>query len=247
MRGVRGCLEGIVPLLVWTAASIAFGLAFPAHGTEPQNLAEFEKQLIDYHDSGAYEHDLQEVASQAIDYIQRRAAEVIKPALVLDIDETSLSNWAKLRANQFAFFPTGVCHLPKGPCGEDSWERMAIATPIQATHDIYAAARSASVTVFFITGRQKKFHRATVKNLRDAGYTEFADVLMEPDGSHFNSAADFKSVQREKIEQAGYTIIANVGDQCSDLVANAGDPCSDLSGKRAEQAFLLPNPFYRIP
>ena len=36
--------------------------------------------------------------------------------------------------------------------------------------------------------------------------------------------------------QAGYTIVANMGDQPS-----------DLAGGHAERAFLLPNPFYRIP
>jgi len=39
-----------------------------------------------------------------------------------------------------------------------------------------------------------------------------------------------------EIEQAGFTIIANMGDQPSDLL-----------GGRAERMFLLPNPFYRVP
>jgi hypothetical protein len=37
-------------------------------------------------------------------------------------------------------------------------------------------------------------------------------------------------------EQQGYTIIANMGDQPS-----------DLDGGLSERTFLLPNPFYRIP
>jgi hypothetical protein len=41
---------------------------------------------------------------------------------------------------------------------------------------------------------------------------------------------------RERIEKDGYTIIANAGDQPS-----------DLAGGHAEMTFLLPNPFYRIP
>jgi hypothetical protein len=59
---------------------------------------------------------------------------------------------------------------------------------------------------------------------------------MEPVGAHFDSAADFKAPQRAKIEQQGYTIIANLGDQPS-----------DLAGGSAEQTYLLTNPFYRIP
>jgi uncharacterized Zn finger protein len=42
--------------------------------------------------------------------------------------------------------------------------------------------------------------------------------------------------ERGKIEAQGYNIIANVGDQPS-----------DLSGEHAERTFQLPNPFYRIP
>jgi acid phosphatase len=41
---------------------------------------------------------------------------------------------------------------------------------------------------------------------------------------------------RNEIEQGHYTIIANIGDQPS-----------DLSGGHAERTFLLPDPFYRIP
>ena len=59
---------------------------------------------------------------------------------------------------------------------------------------------------------------------------------MEDDGAHFASAADFKSVQRARIEQADYTIIANVGDQRS-----------DLEGGHAKETFKMPNPFYFIP
>ena len=39
-----------------------------------------------------------------------------------------------------------------------------------------------------------------------------------------------------KIAEQGYTIIANVGDQAS-----------DLAGGYAERAYKLPNPFYFIP
>ena len=59
---------------------------------------------------------------------------------------------------------------------------------------------------------------------------------MEPPGAQYVSAADFKAPQRGQIEQRGYTIIANIGDQPS-----------DLDGGFAEQTYLLPNPFYRIP
>jgi len=59
---------------------------------------------------------------------------------------------------------------------------------------------------------------------------------MEPAGAQYVSAAHFKAPRRAHIEEQGYTIIANMGDQPS-----------DLAGGFAEQTYLLPNPFYRIP
>jgi acid phosphatase len=50
------------------------------------------------------------------------------------------------------------------------------------------------------------------------------------------TAAAFKAPVRATIERENYTIIANMGDQPS-----------DLAGGHAERTFLLPNPFYRIP
>jgi putative acid phosphatase of HAD superfamily subfamily IIIB len=59
---------------------------------------------------------------------------------------------------------------------------------------------------------------------------------MVPNGAHYASAADFKTPVRMEIEHTGYTIIANMGDQPS-----------DLRGGHAEKKFLLPDPFYRVP
>jgi hypothetical protein len=78
--------------------------------------------------------------------------------------------------------------------------------------------------------------RRDVRNLDKAGYEDYAKLYMVPNGAHFASAADFKTPIRVKIERAGYTIVANMGDQPS-----------DLQGGHAEKKFLLPDPFYRVP
>ena len=58
----------------------------------------------------------------AQDYVGRRAGEVKNPAVVLDIDETSLSNWPNIAANDLGFIGKGRCDdLPNGPCGFDAW------------------------------------------------------------------------------------------------------------------------------
>jgi len=60
-----------------------------------------------------------------------------KLALVLDIDERSLSNWPNLLASDFGFFVNGTCTLvPQEPCGFDHWTALEIArtTFIAAEH-----------------------------------------------------------------------------------------------------------------
>jgi acid phosphatase len=162
---------------------------------------------------------------------------VDRPAVVFDIDETALSNWEAVRANDFGRVIEGPCTaLPAGPCGWRAWDLKARSAVIAPTLDVFNTAKADGAAVFFITGRDESQRAATERNLADVGYAGFRQLIMEPVGAHFDSAADFKAPQRAKIEQQGYTIIANLGDQPS-----------DLAGGSAEQTYLLTNPFYRIP
>jgi acid phosphatase len=102
--------------------------------------------------------------------------------------------------------------------------------------DVYNTAKGRGAAIFFITGRPESQREATERNLTDVGYTGYTGLIMEPDAAQYVSAAGFKAPQRQAIEQQGYTIIANMGDQPS-----------DLDGALSERTFLLPNPFYRIP
>ncbi len=101
---------------------------------------------------------------------------------------------------------------------------------------MFNTAKQRGVTVFFITGRHESWRAATEQNLQAVGYTGYERLFMEPTGAHYASAVDFKAPQRAQIEAQGYTIIANIGDQPS-----------DLAGGFSQQTYLLPNPFYRIP
>ncbi len=209
----------------------------PADWTQPANLGQGALRALAYHDSGAYLHDLAEVDAEAADWLAVRAPHVSRPALVLDIDETSLSNWAEIKANGFGHFNDGTCDaLPRGPCGFDAWARLERAPALPPTLALYRRARQLGIAVFFVTGRHADMTNATAANLRQVGYRDWDGLLLEPQGSHFASAADFKAPTRAAIEKQGYTILASVGDQRS-----------DLDGGHAERGFLLPNPFYFIP
>lgn len=227
----------IFAAVVLASAALAQPASEPA---QPPNLGDLKQQVLAYKISGGYERDLAAVAGKAKAYIEAHAAEVSKPALVLDIDETSLSNWPEIIANDFGYIPSGSCtRLPKGPCGARAWELMAKAKAIGPTLDLFNAARAKGVSVFFITGRDEGERAATIRNLHAAGYRGWTALVMRPRGTTTASAADYKAPQRAKIAARGYTIIVNIGDQPSDLAGGNPD--------KPERQFLLPDPFYRVP
>src|SRR5262249_31164694 len=139
-------------------------------------------------------------------------------------------------ANDFGFFRGGACTLAsEEPCGFDAWIADHTADALLPTLDLFNAAKAKGVAVFFISTRREDQRAATVNNLKTAGYAGWADLLLkQPDDKP--SSKEFKTARRKEIENAGFTIIVNVGDQYS-----------DLRGGHAERVFKVPNPFYFIP
>ncbi|MBV8867028.1 MAG: HAD family acid phosphatase [Acidobacteriaceae bacterium] len=205
--------------------------------SQPQNVGDAKIAALAYHDSGAYDRDLGSVAGQAERWLVSRAKQVVRPALVLDIDETALSNWEIIKLDDFGRPIDGPCAPTlDAPCGWAAWDLLGRDPAIGPTLKAFRRARELGVAVFFITGRPELQRAATERNLVSAGYVGYEKLYMTPNGAHFASAADFKAPIRVEIEKAGYKIVANIGDQPS-----------DLKGGNAEKVFLLPDPFYRIP
>ncbi|MBS0541360.1 MAG: HAD family acid phosphatase [Proteobacteria bacterium] len=225
------------------AIGLLLGLAActsaPSSGVvrQPANVGDAKIAALSYKNSGQYDRDLTVVAAAAQSWLTGRAPAVVWPALVLDIDETALSNWPVLQRDDFGRPIGGPCDLAAdAPCGWAAWDQLGVDEAIAPTLALYRAAIATKVHVFFITGRPENQRAATERNLAAAGYAGYAKLYMVPDGAHFPSASAFKAPIRAQIEQQGYTIVANVGDQPS-----------DLAGGHAEKAFQLPNPFYRVP
>jgi acid phosphatase len=184
-----------------------------------------------------YSDDISLVIADALAYVERRAEQVKLPAVVLDIDETSLTNWENIQDNNFGFIKGGPCpQQPHLACGFDDWILKASAPAIEPTRTFFNAIRARNIAVFFITGRRDSQRDATLLNLDHAGYQGWSKLVTRPDGDTNTSIVPFKSGERAKIQAAGYTIIANIGDQESDLAPRTPDYC----------AFKLPNPFYFI-
>ena len=229
-----------IMLLVATAAhptQIAAQSDSGAVQRQPRNVGDAKIAALAYHNSGAYDRDLAMVASEAGRWLNKRARSVTRPALVLDIDETALSNWQVIQLDDFGRPVEGPCTPKSGaPCGWAAWDQLGSDPAIAPTLRVFELARSMNIPVFFITGRPESQRKATERNLAEAGYKGYQKLYMVPDGVHFASAVNFKAPIRAQIEQAGFIVVANIGDQPS-----------DLDGGHAEKVFLLPNPFYRVP
>jgi predicted secreted acid phosphatase len=213
----------------------------PAEASGYPNLGDIKRQLAHYHDSGRYAADQRATARVAERWLRERAARpgarAEKLAIVFDVDETVLSNYPAVRANDFGrVFPGPCADVQTGPCGIVAWTAAGRDAAIPATLALFRTARRLGVAVFFITGRAEWMRAGTEANLRRVGFDGWEKLILEQPGRTYASAADFKAPQRRAIERAGSRIILNIGDQPS-----------DLAGGYAEKTFLMPNPFYRIP
>lgn len=149
-------------------------------------------------------------------------------ALVLDIDETTLSNWTVEQHDDFGYIATDSNWCIALHCGK----------AIPGTLRLYQEALKDHVAVFFISGRPKTQQVDTEANLKAEGFGQFKKVSLRPVNYPADqSVADYKSANRALIVKMGFTIALNVGDQLSDL---AGYP-------QAQHSVKLPNPFYFIP
>src|ERR1700742_1598319 len=82
---------------------------FVTAGSQPSNVGDAKIAALAYHGSGAYDRDLTAGAAKADRWLVRRASSVSRPALVLDIDETALSNWEVIQLDDFGRPVDGPC------------------------------------------------------------------------------------------------------------------------------------------
>ena len=199
------------------------------------NIGVLRYALRDYADctgdTGCYWTDVDAQTQRALAVLEtgvREAKPGAKLALVLDIDETSLSSYCEEVAEDFGYIPA-------------QWEQWIVsreaAVPIPGTVRLVQRAQALGVSVFFITGRPESQRTATETNLAAAGYAGWKHLSLKQAGVSYASTMAYKAAERAKIQAEGYTLLLNMGDQWSDL---EGQPM-------AEHSVKLPNPFYFLP
>ncbi|MFI0263834.1 HAD family acid phosphatase [Streptomyces sp. NPDC017056] len=155
-------------------------------------------------DYDVWKRDVERAVADALPYIEKRSEDASreKLAIVLDIDNTSLETH---------FHP-----LPPTPA-------------VQPVLKAVKAANSKGVSIFFVTARPGIIGSITQNNLKQVGYpvTGLYDRGL---GDIFGSVSEFKTAKRAEIESKGYSIIANIGNNSTDLV-----------GGHAESTVKLPD------
>ena len=197
---------------------------------EPTNLTLRKQEMATYVSSGEYAREVADVALAANKFLAKRIPQGAKPgkklAIVFDIDETLLTNLNHIMANDYGYVPK-------------IWGKWVIdgqALAIVPIQTVYDAAVRAKIDIFIITGRTESESFSTERNLRQIGYETWTRIIYRPDTTEQPlSNAGLKTDARRKLTQEGYTIIANIGDQNS-----------DLANGYAERTFKVPNPFYLV-
>jgi predicted secreted acid phosphatase len=204
-RGVGrriGAVSAVVALGV-TGTVTAAQTACAAPVATTASVAAAQTSGVDY---ATWQADVKAVVDQALPYVQQRTANSAgqKLAIVFDIDNTALETY---------FHP---------------WYQLP--TPaVQPSLELAKYAKSRGVSVFFITARPGVIEDETEWNLKSVGYP--VDGLYVRDlPDLFDQVSAYKTGKRAEIEAQGYTVIANVGNNDSDLV-----------GGHAERTFKLPD------
>ena len=234
-----------------------------------------------------YANEARSVADKGDNWLAARS-KVRNRAIVLDVDDTTLTNWNYELYSNWDFNPTTNA-IFVGLTSGTFTGNMFPATPGMV--DLVNHAKALGYAIFWITGRGDSQHAATIANLVndsaaglpnidnvtlngktipevDAGFVTptpintghggFTDGLFTkpPVGSypayldtpgfcgpfiHATPAVScptiqYKSGTRAYIESQGYEIVADFGDQFS-----------DLEGGFADKVFKMPNPNYYLP
>lgn len=89
--------------------------------------------------------------------------------------------------------------------------------------------------IAFLTGRSHLVADITATNLKRVGYEQYSVLITRSDAELNLTAAVFKTNRRAQLVQQGFNIVANFGDQWSDVTG-------DCSGFRVK----LPNYIYLV-
>lgn len=200
------CDAIVAPEAPKSALSLAPGLAF---SKTPQYSKDFAEAV--------------DAARAFVHKYKREHPEARQVAIVSDIDETLLDNREEFEQHpNFAWSDFG------------DWIQQGRDPNLKKTAALLKWARKNDVAILLVTGRFEKFRLPTIENLVH-NQISYDALFMRPNDSTA-SATTYKSEVRKMLEEQGFKIIVNIGDQWSDLLGGHSIDCEKL-----------PNRMYFIP
>ncbi|SFN15648.1 HAD family acid phosphatase [Nocardia asteroides] len=132
------------------------------------------------------------VVAEAKTYLAGRLPGATKPAIVFDIDNTTL---------------------------ETSYNTGLLIPAIQPVRELAIWAKQNGAAIIFVTGRPALVNAYSEANLTSVGYPVDDLYGSAPTTLSAGNAglAEYKTASRADIEGKGYTIVANIGNSPSDL------------------------------
>ncbi|MFF5079395.1 HAD family acid phosphatase [Actinoplanes sp. NPDC000266] len=216
-----------------------------SHDTTIPNLGLVRQQIqVYYGDKGdhvpapdsAYAADVARVQHELYSWLSRNTS-VQRRALVLDVDDTVLSSYTYGATHEFGGYSS------TGPFLDYVLGKRLTAVFGMTTLTKWAADHG--YAIFYITGRPTEARDITLQNLAEQGYNAPTELFTKPGTANLPpylpcaascSTIQYKAGTRAHLKSLGYDIVANVGDQLS-----------DLDGGHARRSFKVPNPMYYLP
>ncbi|XP_061362737.1 acid phosphatase 1 [Gastrolobium bilobum] len=181
---------------------------------------------------GQYEQDLELIMEQILSFVNGiPLAGDGMDAWILDVDDTCISNIYYYKGKKYG------CD-PYDPAAFRAWAMKGWCTAIPPVLRLFNKLRDKGFKVIVLTGRDEEtLGQVTNDNLHNQGFIGYERLIMRTAAYKGQSAVKYKSDIRKQLQDEGYRIWGNVGDQWSDLQGNS-------SGNRT---FKLPNPMYFVP
>jgi predicted secreted acid phosphatase len=177
------------------------------------------------------------------------------PAAVFDADDTTLWTYDMEDGSPAAAHPGMQFNFNQTL--QNTWVQNGWFPATPGMPALVKAVKAAGCTIVGLTGRNTEQQAATIDNLTKVGYVDAAGTPLFTAANYYTkwlatatapayidcgddktcSTIEYKSGTREYLEtQKGLDIVANLGDQFS-----------DLHGGYADATYKLPNPTYYLP
>jgi predicted secreted acid phosphatase len=192
------------------------------------NIYTAKDEVTKYHKSGGYLNDVKMQVDKALSYIKKKVEnkkDNEKLAIVFDIDDTMLNQFDYEIANDYS----QVMKMKL------EYQKKGMIPANKPVLDLYNFAKKNDVAIFIISGRYDDMEDITLINLKKQGYNDYKKVYFNSPNNPNKTAKDYKTAIRKEIQNMGYTIIVNIGDQMS-----------DLDGGFSETTYKLPNHIYFV-